>query len=162
MIIQSLCCGAPIEQGSRSEYPLGGSVWSISIPVEICGECGKEADPVHQCGYCGRELNGDNPEIRTTDAECCHGCIMEVLRDKGLTALDELYRIEQKLSSLEEVTNGGKNVSLANLSDLGDWLRMDAPDLGRYIGDAKNEINTIRELLLAALTKDSEKESVAS
>lgn len=78
MNIVSHCCGAPIEQGARTEYPLGGSVWGISIPMEVCGECGREADPVHQCENCGFELNGDNPEIWDLG---CYNCVEEVFED---------------------------------------------------------------------------------
>ncbi|SDJ62004.1 hypothetical protein SAMN05421868_13463 [Paenibacillus naphthalenovorans] len=51
--IVSLCCGSSIEQGIEVDYPLGGRTWGISYKVDVCGNCGKEAETVEECGICG-------------------------------------------------------------------------------------------------------------
>lgn len=42
----SHCCHAPVVEGTRKEYPLGGTVWFESYKIDVCDKCGKECEAI--------------------------------------------------------------------------------------------------------------------
>lgn len=55
VVEMSDCCKAPVLLGVKSEYPLGGRMWSQSYRAHACEKCLKECEPVdvEVCEECG-------------------------------------------------------------------------------------------------------------
>lgn len=64
----SECCLREVLEGSKKDYPLGGSTWYISYQIDVCECCGKECETVEKfiCEECGAVLEGECLECQPT------------------------------------------------------------------------------------------------
>lgn len=91
MQLNSPCCHASIEDGSHTEYPLGGSAWGINYIVPICSECSNLVEqPVECCDHCGEEAL---EYIECEVGDVCRPCF-KILLDEAAEKLAEKWGLQ--------------------------------------------------------------------
>jgi len=63
----SSCCHAPIQEGFKQEFPLGGGIYYINYKINICEKCKAETEPLPSCEVCGSII--DWSSMKCTDCE---------------------------------------------------------------------------------------------